>query len=114
MRASHSKLILWFTSDKDTLEVVVPSIVALLAQLENPQLVVSTELILKKMAPHLRVSPGIMASGWPTQNAGSGSPRQGQHRRQGGARRGQQCNEEATDLLREMEQKIQELKTKIQ
>jgi hypothetical protein len=45
MRASHSKLILWFTLDKATLDVVVPHIVALLAQLEHPQLVVSTELI---------------------------------------------------------------------
>jgi hypothetical protein len=45
MRASHSKLILWFTSDKATLDVVVPHVVALLAQLEHPQLVVSTELI---------------------------------------------------------------------
>jgi hypothetical protein len=45
MRASHSKLILWFTSDKATLVIVVPDIVALLAQLVQPQLVVSTELI---------------------------------------------------------------------
>jgi hypothetical protein len=45
MRASHSKLILWFTLDKATLDVAVPHIVALLAQLEHPQLVVSTELI---------------------------------------------------------------------
>jgi hypothetical protein len=45
MRASHSKLILWFTSDKATLDVVAPVIVALLAQLGHLQLVVSTELI---------------------------------------------------------------------
>jgi hypothetical protein len=38
----RSKLILWFTSDKATLDVVVPHIVILLAQLEHPQLVVST------------------------------------------------------------------------
>jgi hypothetical protein len=42
MRASHSKLILWFTLDKATLVIVVPDIVALLAQLEHPQLVIST------------------------------------------------------------------------
>jgi hypothetical protein len=42
MRIAHSKLILWFTSDKATLVVVVPDIVALLAQLVQPQLVVST------------------------------------------------------------------------
>jgi hypothetical protein len=46
MRASHSKLILWFTLDKATLFVVVPDIVALLAQLVQPQLVVSTEIVL--------------------------------------------------------------------
>jgi hypothetical protein len=45
MRAFHSKIILWFTWDKGTLVVVAPAIVALLAQLEHPQLVVSTELI---------------------------------------------------------------------
>jgi hypothetical protein len=46
MRASHSKLILWFTLDKATLVIVVPDVlVALLAQLEHPQLVVTTELI---------------------------------------------------------------------
>jgi hypothetical protein len=44
MKTSHSKLILWFTSDKATLVVVVPSIVALLAQLEHPQLVVSRKV----------------------------------------------------------------------
>jgi hypothetical protein len=38
MRDSHSKLILWFTSDKATQVIVVPSVVALLAQLEHPQL----------------------------------------------------------------------------
>jgi ankyrin repeat protein len=48
MRASHSKLILWFTSDKATLDVVVPHIVASLAQLEHPQLVVSTRRSLMK------------------------------------------------------------------
>jgi hypothetical protein len=45
MKASHSKLVFWFTLDKATLVVVVPDIVALSAQLEHPQLVVSTELI---------------------------------------------------------------------
>jgi hypothetical protein len=45
MRASHSKLVLWYTLDKTTLVVAVPDIVASLAQLEHPQLVVSTELI---------------------------------------------------------------------
>jgi hypothetical protein len=43
VRASHSKLILWFTLDK---AVVVPHIVAFLAQLEHPQLVVSTIIII--------------------------------------------------------------------
>jgi hypothetical protein len=52
MRASHSKfhskLILWFTLDKATLVIVVPDIVASLAQLEHPQLAVSTVT----MIPH--------------------------------------------------------------
>jgi uncharacterized membrane protein YccC len=49
MRASISKLILWFTSDKVALVVVVPDIVALLSQLEHPQLVVSTFSILMQI-----------------------------------------------------------------
>jgi hypothetical protein len=37
MRASHCKLILWFTLDKATLVVVVPDIVASLAQNKTTQ-----------------------------------------------------------------------------
>jgi TolA-binding protein len=55
-----------------------------------------------------------MASGRLTQSGGSGSPRQGQHRRQGARHDKEQHNEEEMDRLRETEQQIQELKTEIQ